>query len=119
MSYSRRAASLLLLALMSVESAQADIAAVRNPPSFTHEERRIIEKDERLGHIVTNCAWQLRQAFDFLDDLRHGSRGVAPDPCRLPNDTARASDEGALDILKILKEAAGQGTSRAGQPRSR
>lgn len=89
--------------------------ATPNPPSFTREELELVRKNEKLVHAARNCPWELRRAFDVLDDINRGVRpAVLPGPCRSSSDDtgARASDEGALDILKILKEASGQGTSR-------
>ena len=84
---------------------------------FTPEEVALIAKDARLTQAVKACPWQLRQALDAWDDIRSGARPqpIEAEPCRVPADDGmggRASDEAALDILKILKEAAGQGTAR-------
>ncbi|HEX6000875.1 MAG TPA: hypothetical protein VFZ16_15995 [Hyphomicrobiaceae bacterium] len=121
-----RAASLPILALLSATGVLADVEGVRNPPTFTSEETQLIAKDARLTAAAQHCSWALRQALDLLDDLRHGASSrlaISPEPCRLPrgtNEQGRAStDEGALDILKILKEAAGQGTARLRQGTAR
>jgi hypothetical protein len=98
-------------------NARADVRAVPAPPTFTPEEVALIARDARLTQAVKACPWQLRQALDAWDDIRNGARPqpMEVEPCRVPADDGtggRASDEAALDILKILKEAAGQGTSR-------
>lgn len=108
----RRTACLSIMALVSATAVLADVTGVRNPPSFSREEMEIVSKDKRLVYAARNCARSLRQAFDMLADKRDASR-VAVEPCPLPSDgPGRASDEGALDILKILKEAAEQDSSR-------
>src|SRR5262245_28067715 len=114
----RRAASLSIVALMSASWALADVRGVRNPPSFTTEEIELIGRDKRLIDATRGCAWQLRQALDLQSEMSRGSRvGVQLDPCVIGSEgRGRASDEGALDILKILKEASEQGASRAGPP---
>ncbi|HEX5959102.1 MAG TPA: hypothetical protein VFY92_10675 [Hyphomicrobiaceae bacterium] len=121
-----QAATLLILALLSATDVLADVEGVRNPPAFTSEETQLIAKDARLTAAAQHCSWALRQAFDLLDDLRHGAGSrlaISPEPCRLPGGSGQqgraSSDEGALDILKILKEAAGQGSSRLGQGTAR
>src|SRR5262249_13811523 len=94
----------------------ADVRGVRIPPSFTAQEIELISKDARLLGAAKRCAQQLRQALDALNDASAGSRvGVAPQLC--PADSGspgRASDEGALDMLKILKDISEQGTGRSG-----
>ena len=67
----------------------------------------LIHKDKRgrLMHAARRCAWHLRHA---LDSLRYGPSDWPPQrPCLPPGET-RGSDEGALDILKILREASGE-----------
>jgi hypothetical protein len=110
----RAVAALAILALTAATAAVADVAAVRDPPPFTRAEQDLIKGDRRLSEAAKVCPWSLRQALDIWDGIRRGSRlAVEPEPCRIaPTGPGRASDEGALDILKILKEAAGQGTSR-------
>lgn len=114
MSHMRRTACLSILALMSASAGLADVTGARNPPSFSREEMEIVNKDKRLVYAAGSCARSLRQAFDILADKRPATRAaVEPEPCPLPSDgPGRASDEGALDILKILKEAAGQDSSQ-------
>jgi hypothetical protein len=108
----RRAASLWIAAVTSATCAIADVKAVRTPPSFTAQEIDLIGKDERLVGVAKHCAWQLRQALDLLAELSSGSRvGVALEPCLPP--VSRASDEGALDILKILRDVSDQGAGRS------
>ena len=112
----RQATSLWIAALMSATGALADVRGVRIPPTFTAEEIALIGRDPRLVGVTKRCAQQLRQALDALTETDQGSRvGVAPEPC-LTGSTShgRASDEGALDILKILKDVSEQGTSRSG-----
>jgi hypothetical protein len=111
----RRAASLLIAAFLSVPAALADMKGVPNPPAFSREELALISRDARLTYAARTCPWALRRALDVWDDIQRGVRPspLQPEPCRPPGEEAsRASDEAALDILKILKEAAGQGTSR-------
>jgi hypothetical protein len=121
MSLRRAAAGLCIGAAVSAAvvlgNVWADVRAVPNPPTFTPEEVALIAKDARLTQAVKACPWQLRQALDAWDDIRNGARPqpIEAEPCRVPADDGmggRASDEAALDILKILKEAAGQGTAR-------
>jgi hypothetical protein len=108
----RRAASLWIAAVTSATWALADVKAVRTSPSFTPQEIELIGKDERLIGVAKQCAWQLRQALDALPELNSSSRvGVMLEPC-LPS-AGRASDEGALDILKILRDASDQGAGRS------
>src|SRR5262245_43040658 len=109
----RRAASLSIVVLLSAPWALADVPGVRTPPSFTTEEIELIGRDKRLVDAAQACAWQLRQALDLQAETSQGSRmGVQVEPCAVGGgNQGRASDEGALDILKILKEASGQGTS--------
>jgi hypothetical protein len=111
-----QAASLWIAALVSATGALADVRGVRIPPSFTAQEAEVIGRDPRLVGIAKRCARQLRQAFDALTDTSQGSRvGTAVEPCRAASSSpGRASDEGALDILKILKDASGQGAGRSG-----
>jgi hypothetical protein len=112
----RQATSLWIAALMSATGALADVRGVRIPPTFTAEEIALIGRDPRLVGVTKRCAQQLRQALDALTEKSPGSRvGLAPEPC-LTGSTGhgRASDEGALDILKILKDVSEQGTSRSG-----
>jgi len=113
----RRAASLWIAALMSATGVLADMKGVRNSPSFTGEEIGLIGRDPRLIDVVPRCARQLRQALDMLKDMNRGSRlGAVLEPCAAATGgQGRASDEGALDILKILKEASGQGAGRSGR----
>jgi hypothetical protein len=106
----RRAASLSIVALISATWALAEMRGVRSPPSFTSDEVELIGRDQRLVDATRGCAWQLRQALDLQAAISHGSRlGVLLEPCQI----RRASDEGALDILKILKEASEQGPNRS------
>jgi hypothetical protein len=113
----RRAASLWIAALMSATGVLADMKGVRNSPSFTGEEIGLIGGDPRLIDVAPRCARQLRQALDMLNDMSLGSRvGVVLEPCpAVTGGQGRASDEGALDILKILKEASEQGAGRSGR----
>jgi hypothetical protein len=113
----RQAASLSIVAFMSATGVLADVRGVRSPPSFTSQEIELIGRDKRLVDATRRCAWQLRQALDLLGDTGLDSRvGVRLEPCIVGSDgRERASDEGALDILKILKEASEQGTSRMGR----
>jgi hypothetical protein len=112
----RRAASLWVAAFMSATGVLADVKGVRNPPSFTGEEIGLIGRDQRLMDIAPRCARHLRQALDILKDMSLGSRvGAVLEPCPPANGQGRASDEGALDILKILKEASEQGAGRSGR----
>lgn len=113
----RQAASLWIAALMSTTGALADVRAVRSPPSFTAQEIELIGKDARLVGVAKRCAHQLRQALDVLKDLdasSHSRVGMAIEPCPASSGHGRASDEGALDILKILKDVSEQGVSRSG-----
>jgi hypothetical protein len=121
MSLRRAAAGLGIGAAVSVTvvlgNVRADVRAVPTPPTFTPEEVALIAKDARLTQAAKACPWQLRQALDTWDDIRNGARPqpIEAEPCRVAADDGtggRASDEAALDILKILKEAAGQGTAR-------
>ena len=81
-------------------------------PSFTSEEIELIHKDKsrKLLHAARRCAWQLRHA---LDRLRYGAGDWPPQrPCMLPRgESTRGSNEGALDILKILREASEEGNN--------
>jgi hypothetical protein len=112
----RQAAIVLAAALVWAAAARADMRGGPNPPTFTPEEMQLIGRDARLTFASKTCPWQLRRALDAWDDIRRGVRPapLRPGPCRSRDDefSGRASDEAALDILKILKEAAGQGTSR-------
>jgi hypothetical protein len=112
----RQAAGLWTAALLSATGALADVKGVRIPPSFSPQEIELIGKDARLVGAARQCAWQLRQALDALADAGQGSRvGTAPEPCQLGSGgPGRASDEGALDILKILRDISEQGAGRSG-----
>jgi hypothetical protein len=111
-----QAASLWMAALISATGALADVRGVRVPPSFTAQEAEVIGRDPRLVGVAKRCGPQLRQALDALAEMGRGSRvGMAVEPCRTGSSgPGRASDEGALDILKILKDASEQGTGRSG-----
>jgi hypothetical protein len=113
----RQAAGLWIAALMSATGALADVQGVRIPPSFTPQEAELIGRDPRLVGITKRCAWQLRQALDALADMHKGSRvGIVLEPCPAASSKqGRASDEGALDILKILKDVSEQGTGRSAE----
>jgi hypothetical protein len=111
----RQATSLWIAALVSATGALADVRGVRLPPSFTAQEAEVIGRDPRLVGVAKRCAPQLRQAFDMLADVSVGSRvGMVVEPCPASSTPGRASDEGALDILKILKDASGQDAGRSG-----
>jgi hypothetical protein len=112
----RQAASLWIAALMCATGAFADVRGVRLPPAFTAEEIDLISRDPRLLGATKLCARQLRQALDALAEITNGSRvGMVQEPCPTGSTGhGRASDEGALDILKILKDISEQGTSRSG-----
>jgi hypothetical protein len=78
-------------------------------PSFTSEEMALIYRDSKLKAALPRCAWQVRQV---LDSLLHGVQTGQPvRPCRTGSESSRGSDEGALDILKILREASGESTN--------
>ncbi len=111
----RRTASLSVSLLLSATAALADVKSAPNSPTFTPEELALINRDPRLIYAARVCPWQLRRTLDAWDKFRHGTNPapVQPEPCgQADEDMGRASDEAALDILKILKEAAGQGTKR-------
>jgi hypothetical protein len=111
----RRTASLSIAALVSVTTALADVKSAPNPPVFTSEEVALINRDPRLIYAARTCPWQLRRTLDVWDRIRHGANPspIEPEPCGpADEDMGRASDEASLDILKILKEAADQGTKR-------
>lgn len=111
----RQAASLWIAALLSASCALADVKSARVPPRFTPPEIELIGKDARLVGATRSCAHQLRQALDALAAAEQGSRvGIVVEPCGSAG-AGRASDEGALDILKILKDVSGQGSSRSGK----
>jgi hypothetical protein len=112
----RQAATLWTSALLLATGALADVKGVRVPPSFTPKEIDLIGRDARLVGAAKLCAHQLRQALDALAEADRGSRvGTAVEPCTTgPGGPGRASDEGALDILKILKDISEQGSGRAG-----
>jgi hypothetical protein len=110
----RQAAGLLAAALVSAAAAHAELRGSPNP-TFTPEEVALIGRDPRLVRLVRVCPVQMRRGLDAWHEIRRG--GAAPkEPvvCRLATDAdvGRGSDEAALDILTILKEAAGQGTNR-------
>jgi hypothetical protein len=119
----RLVASLWVATLLSATAAFAELRGVRVSPSFTLEEIGLIGRDARLAGAAKRCAWQIRQALDALaakSDETTSRVGVAgPDPCppvpHGPSGSGRASDEGALDILKILKDVSEQGTGRSGE----
>jgi hypothetical protein len=112
----RQTASLLIAAVALAPAVVADAGGT--PPAFTPEELALIARDARLRYAARACPQQLRRALDTWSDPRGGvsPAPVLPEPCRPSGDDAadmgRASDEAALDLLKLLKEAAGQGTSR-------
>ena len=112
----RQTASLSFAILLSATAAAlADVKSAPNPPSFTPEELALINRDPRLIYAARACPWQLRRTLDAWDKIRRGDNPspLQPEPCgQADEDMGRASDEAALDILKILKEAAGQGTKR-------
>jgi hypothetical protein len=112
----RQAVGLLIAALIPATGALADVRGVRNPPSFTAQEAELIGRDPRLVGITKRCGQQLRQALDALAGMKQGSRvGIVIEPCpAAANRQDRASDEGALDILKILKDISEQGAGRTG-----
>ncbi len=86
----------------------ADGGAGSTSPTFTSDELDLIRKNKNLIYATRHCAWQLRRA---LDSLHYGARDWPPQrPCPLRplGDSTRGSDEGALDILKILREASGE-----------
>ena len=112
-----RSAGLLIAALTPAAAVLADVVGAPHPPTFTPEEMAIINRDARLIDAAEHEAWRLRCALDAWKGIRRSAPPAReqrePDPCaEAPADTGRASAEGALDLLKILKEAAGQGTSR-------
>jgi hypothetical protein len=111
----RRTASLSVTLMLSVTAALAEVKSTPNPPAFTAEEIALINRDPRLIYAARACPWQLRRTLDAWDKIRRGANPspVPSEPCgQTEDDMGRASDEAALDILKILKEAAGQGTKR-------
>jgi hypothetical protein len=110
-----RTASLSVSLLLSLTAALAEEKSAPNPPAFTPEEVALINRDPRLVYAARACPWQLRRTLDAWDRIRSGvdPSPVPSEPCgQSDDDMGRASDEAALDILKILKEAAGQGTKR-------
>ena len=115
----RQATSLWIAALMSATGALADVRGVRIPPSFTAQEAEVIGRDPRLVGVAKRCARQLRQAFDALADTSQDSRvGTVVEPCRAASGSpGRASDEGALDILKNPEGCLGAGGRPLGRRR--
>jgi hypothetical protein len=109
-----RATGLAIAVLAWVPAALGEARDPPKPLPLTAEELALVSRDARLVYVLRTCPMQLRQALDAWNDIRRGiPPAVEPGPCRDPeDDLGRASDEAALDILKILKEAAGQGTSR-------
>lgn len=112
---SYRTIGLLMAAWLSATAAVADAGGAS--ASFTAEEMELINRDARLVDAAKTCPRQLRRALD----VRKGRGGGAnpghaqtePVPCTpAAQDAGRSSAEGALDLLKLLKEAAGQSTNR-------
>jgi hypothetical protein len=102
----------LLAALLSATAALADIKGVANPPVFTPAELELINRDSRLIDATRICPWRLRRALDALHGQAARPTGAAVPCTDADDDVGRASNEGALDLLKLLKEAAGQGKAR-------
>jgi hypothetical protein len=111
----RRAASLWVATLISATGAVAELKGERVPPSFTVQEIELINRDARVAGAAKRCAWQIRRALDAISGKAAATSRVGePEPTICPPGTSRASDEGALDIMKILKEAE-KGTSRSAE----
>jgi hypothetical protein len=110
----KHAAAAATAVLIWAPAALAEVRGAAALPAFTPAEQALIGRDAKLAYAAKVCPRQLRQALDAWNDIRRGVPPEAePEPCRDPDDDlGRASDEAALDILKIIKEAAGQGTSR-------
>jgi hypothetical protein len=123
-----RSAGLLIVAWVSATAALGDVRGVTTLPVFTAEEIALINRDSRLILATKTCPWRLREALDIWHDTlrntpgRHYVPNVPTEPvvCSLsaddgsPPSDERAGAEGPFDLLQILKEAAGQGTNRAG-----
>jgi hypothetical protein len=112
-----RPAGLLIVVWVTATAALGDVRGITALPVFTPEEIELINRDSRLILATKSCPWRLRQALDVWEEIKRGTGRNAPDPVlcsREPEDGGRASAEGPFDLLQILKEAAGQGTSRQG-----
>jgi hypothetical protein len=125
-----RSAGLLIVAWVSATAALSDVRGVSTLPVFTAEEVELINRDSRLILATKSCPWRLRHALDIWHDTLRNTPGrlhvpnvptervecsLSPDDGNRPaDDGGRAGAEGPFDLLQILKEAAGQGTSRVG-----
>jgi len=112
-----RTAGALIATCVSATAVLADVRGVRNPPAFTPTEMQLINKDARLIDANRSCPWQLRHALDVWEDMRGATRPAHASAqsvlcTQTPEDSGRASAEAALDLLKILREVAGQSTNR-------
>ena len=73
--------------------------APEGPPTFTASEVAVIARNRALAGLVQDNPWVVRRVLDEWAKLNTGA--ADPDLDALE----RASPEGLLDLLKILKEA--------------
>ena len=91
-----------VVVMMLTPPARADV----DPPAFTTEEMKLVNRNETLRQALPADPWLVRR---LLDDLaRKNGRPLAPPDGldAVKNPDLRSSPEAAYDLFQLLKRAA-------------